>query len=214
MLSLQAITVQNILNNLVINDETAPIIEQFIFNYLDKNHKIADKYLNKNGLYHVFARQRDPFIYRDEEQGEMELIKTFLTQNEATEWVLENGQAIIEEQDTNGPEDVIVLTIIHSDNSGLYSMGTGPNSFSCVSLAQHESFAFSRDGYLMLLKEHLDPIKKGYFPNTYPSLTHFIKRKGVCLDGVSLIELCNIDQDPTLDDYNRQILNDILEFYA
>ena len=132
--------------------------EEDIIKYLSNNPNIIQKYLDKNGTYNVFFRQQDTHIYTGNLSHDIHLIKTFISYESALDFVLNYGKDIVdEEQDNYGTP--IVLTIIPFNNEGVHYQGESPTQMNLICTNEYPTFAFSEDGYQMLIREHKDALR-------------------------------------------------------
>lgn len=200
MQSLQVLTVQNILDNLTVNEETTPILDEFVINYLNNNKNLLNQYLDQNGLYHVYYRQKD--CSTNKRQKNIMLLKSFVTEGAAIKWIVKNGEIIVDENEPNYIDERVVLTIVPSDNYGVYVTGNEPSCLSGIATRKYLNFAFSPSGYEMLLKENkrdndLDINDKN------PTWIHYYKEDGTHIIGASIKELQNIGSKQSLIDHYR-----------
>lgn len=197
MLTLQAITTKQILENININDETSPIIEEFLLNYLNNNKKLLNKCLDHTGLYHVYFRQEDPFVSDSGRQRSMILLKSFTTEHEAVQWIIDQGRQIVKTREEEYAENSIVLTIIPTDNTGDYYHAEEPTRLCTISTEKYLNFAFSSNGYKMLLSEHMYA-HNFIWSEHNPTWFHYYKEDGTHIIGASIAELQNIGANEDL----------------
>ena len=174
-------TILNFLNDLASDNGAKHVLEQFISDYL-----------SKNGLYHVYFRQADPCL-GGHSQKDITLLKTFIDNESALKWVIENGRSIVEEQEDNYADNRIVLTIIHHDNIGNYCAGDEPNHFYNICDKMYPSFAFSPNGYKLLLEENLENNHFIWSDNSNLHWINYHKNDGTHVVGCSIDELKMIE---------------------
>src|SRR5690242_7221629 len=91
------LSAKKVLSTILLNSDTDKILEEYIVEYVKLRPYILSSLIESNGLYHVFVRTKDPS--QTETDGdryeEYNLIKSFLTFNEAEDFVLQNGYNII-----------------------------------------------------------------------------------------------------------------------
>jgi hypothetical protein len=175
-MSLQFISANSLLLNLFeifpINLETKQPLEEYIKKYVTQNPQFLTSCLRKTRLYNVYFRECDPYCcgksvefdnFYDENSldSTIHYLASFVTEKEASKWVLDFGRKIVtyEEDDRNTQ---IILTIIHSDISpniecvSGYDYDCGTNLVYCggISECKYETYAFSKKGYQMVLREH------------------------------------------------------------
>lgn len=160
----------------MLNDDTNIIADSILLNYLKQYPTLITKYMNENGIYHVYYRTRDeatdpgnrrsPFVI---------LLKSFASEKEAKEWILQYGKDIVEEQEDNHGRP-IVLFIQHDTNEGDYETGYEPTNPHYISSHKYPVYAFSNKGYKMLLKEHIYLLGDDYYSNygNYNSIPYWI----------------------------------------
>lgn len=156
MQSLEFISAQRLLSQIPFNENTNKAIDAFILDYLTQNKKSINKVLDK-GLYHVFYRFKDPNITdpeADEQFTEIGLLKTFIDERSAVNWIKKYGAFITAEQHEN-VNYPCVITLIYYDNDGVYYPGDEPNHLHGISARQHPTYAFDEEAYEMLIKEHI-----------------------------------------------------------
>ena len=157
------ITSKQFLSTLLLNEDTENlIVKEYIENYI-----------NQHGLYHVFAKTRAAFAYAAEKHHYpyeyTVLIKTFLTEENAKNWILENGKKIIKEQEENyGP---MALVIIPYDNNGIFYAGDEPYHPGRIPAELYPTFVFSQKSYNMLIKE----LKASDYEDPPVNHIHYIK---------------------------------------
>src|SRR5947208_2344300 len=95
----QYISAKKVLTTILLNDDTTNILDTYILNYIKINPKLINLYLNDNGLYHVFFRLKDTTMTNNfiRHAQSIILIKSFITNKDATDWILQHGKRIVEQ---------------------------------------------------------------------------------------------------------------------
>lgn len=76
------------------------IDKKFILSQLERKPQIVEKYVSQHELYNVFVRDQTPSNVKN--HGDMTLLKTFVTEQNAIDWIYKNGKEIIDEHYSNG----------------------------------------------------------------------------------------------------------------
>lgn len=127
--------------------------KELFVSYLTENKSIVDKYLSRESVYGVFHRGKDVGERIGEytnKYKQLALVKQFGTFNAAYKWILKYGVEIVDGLEYDH-KTTIVLTIIElfpNDNHEKI-----PTTTPIIS-NQHPTFAFSKNGYNMLVNEH------------------------------------------------------------
>ena len=148
------ITSRNLINTILLNEDTHVIADRVILNYLSLHPTIISKYLNQHGLYHVYYRSQDCTTNPNINHTTIILLKSFATEYEAHQWILIHGEKISEELVENYTEPM-VLFIQYDQNSGLYDPGNEPASGYLISSKMNPVYAFTNEAYQMLIDEHI-----------------------------------------------------------
>lgn len=206
MQSLQTLSVDNLLSQIPINADTKIAIDQFILNYTvyNQNKPVVQTILDQ-GLYHVYFRVQDPSTIpahiNQHPTTLHNLLKSFVREQDAFNWIKEHGKDIITEQEENVDQS-IVLTIIYTDNDGIYYAGEEPTELLGISSKYYPTFAFNKEGYKMLLDEHLNNIKEGS-NQIVPYWIYYIGNH--ITHGMSLNDLTKIHKNISYGENDRMI---------
>lgn len=149
MQSLQYLSTTTLLDNIPINEQTSPAIDNFLIRYLSNHTDPIDYLINNNTLFHVFFRTQDP-VTDNNNCGVLTLLKTFINLDKAITWIYKNGKDIVEEQEQRY-QDAIVLTIV-TMNDRLYDNDEHPEP-EMISDKAYLTFAFSKKGWQMIKDE-------------------------------------------------------------
>lgn len=211
MQSLEYLSAERLLAQIPFNENTNKAIDEFILNYFAWNKKILNKILDQ-GIYHAFYRFKDPNIYdeSDEQQvTEIELLKTFMDETSAVNWIKENGQFVTEEQYAN-VRYPCVITLIYYDNDGVYYPGDEPQHLHGISARKHPTYAFDQEAYDMLIKEHIYNFHHGETKELIPYWIYYIQDNKI-LQGMTAKDLKKLhkkytyyqnDKEKKLQDFN------------
>lgn len=191
------VSARNLIHTILLNEDTSVIADNIILNYLKQHPTIITKYINENGIYHVFYRTRDESTNPTKRKGNfIILLKSFTTGTEAKEWILQYGKDIVEEQENNYNRP-IVLFIVHDKNKGIYE-GDEPTNPHFISSHKYPVYAFSNRGYNMLLKEHIYLLGDDYHHNcnSYNSIPYWINyvRNKKLIQGVKTKDITKISE--------------------
>lgn len=191
--SLQTLTTKRLLEQIYVNDYTKESLDDFVLQYLLNRPQIVNKIINAIGLYHVFYRLEDPRDNPNLVTNDIYLIKSFITFNEAEQWILENGKLIVYEQEENYNRPV-VLTIIYFDNQGNYATSEDPSYIYNIAAKKYPTYAFSQEGYKMLIKEHEKAISYNDVDvqDYVPYWIKYIKDDGSIMIGITMNDLLKI----------------------
>ena len=198
--ALQTLALQRLLKSIPINSTTRSVLDEYFANYVQPS--AIDKYLEIRGLYHVFFRQEDPheIQYRSDD---IYLIKSFATEHAATNWVIEHGKDIVSEQEENYGKP-IVITIIYFDNKGDYYMGEDPSHMYLISTKKYPTFAFSAEGYRMLLREHRNTFNYNYQDEIIPYWITYFRGDASVIKGLSYDDLLDIQDYMRFNETEKQ----------
>lgn len=162
----QYMSAKKVLSTILLNSDTNSILDEYIVSYLKLNPSLVTKYMDENGLYHVYYRHQDSNTDPDSKAYGPFLLKSFATEKEAEAWLLKMGHEIVEFQEDNWGRPV-VLMIIEDSNDGDYEYGEAHEHG--ISDKMAPTYAFSKQGYKMLKKE----LK--YNNKQNPTWIHYIK---------------------------------------
>lgn len=141
------------------NADTVSILDDFCKKYAEYRSDtiikpIIEKVLN-GVLYYVFWRShstKDPL----KECEFRNLVKPFTSENDAINWIYQNGYNLIGEYDMNGGF-LYIQEIDHDDVSkGIFNNCGGIINSAFLEENMFKIFAFDEDGYEILLKEHIN----------------------------------------------------------
>lgn len=132
---------KTVLSTILLNSDTEQILEEYILNYLKLRPHIVSQYIKQQGLYHVFARTKDPAYTSTYESTDFILIHSFPTEEEAAQYVIKNGHHILELTPYS-----YVLTIIYQLDKY--------NDLYLISRKQFPTYAFSEEAYNMICNEY------------------------------------------------------------
>ena len=138
--------------------------------------------IGKTGLYHVFFREEDHYVEDGGKCAETELIKTFTTEISAVDWILKNGRKAI----SNDKRKPAVLTIIQFNNNCYCKDEEDLAYFLMIPALEYPTYAFTKDGYQMLLREHKKVFHAGWCSEIIPTWIHYVEEDGKIIDGCSL----------------------------
>jgi len=158
------LSAKKVLSTILLNSDTETVLQEYIVSYLQHHPSLVTQYLNQHGLYHVYFRLQDPNTKKErhplDDDDQVILLKSFATQKEAEVWILEHGKDIVADQEDNYAKPV-VITIIYDTNEGLFYPGENPAHFNMISTHTYPTFAFSKKGYKMLIKEYDNNVSSG-----------------------------------------------------
>ena len=151
------LSAKKVLSTILLNSDTETILHEYMVDYLKTHPSILQQAINR-GLYHVYARTQDEFsscegTKKKPRNHEVFLVKSFITEGEAKDWILKNGKNIVLNEEDNYDQP-IVLTIIHDDNKGTHYPGEWPAYAYEISSKLYPTFVFSKKAYDMLLYEY------------------------------------------------------------
>lgn len=218
MNSLQYLSVQSLLENLPLNDETQKAIDEYILQYLKIHPKTIEDYLNDNVIYNVFFRENDPYIEEEKDlklTNDIHLLKTFTTLKEAHKWILENGRLIVEKAENNYRRP-IVLTIISFDNKGDYVADEISTQMCFIASKKYMTYAFSENGYNMLINEHIYMTNYDWTDEIVPKWIRYVKDDGSVIYGCTyedfekILNSFNYSRDDV--EKKTQLRKDFLKF--
>lgn len=131
--------------------------------------------MNENGIYHVFYQTRDETTDPYSRRSFVIFLKSFATEKEAKEWILLNGEDIVEEQEDNFGTPIVIF-IVYDTNEGIYDTGYEPTNPHYISSHKYPVYAFSKEGYKMLFDEHIYLLGDDHHSNcdNYNSIPHWI----------------------------------------
>lgn len=196
LMNLQYISTKQLLADIPINDVTHKAIDEYLSVYLSQNPHIIETYLNSNCVYNVFFRAEDPDgLSHERFNGIIYLLKTFVTLKCAHQWILDNGKNITQEQTENYGRP-IVLTIIPSDNMGADMVEGNPTEIFMISTKRYMTYAFAKENYQMLLKEHNKMICGDWQNEIIPYWINYYKN-GKLMQGCRMKDLEDIFKDLT-----------------
>lgn len=173
------------------------INEETICEYLSNNPILIENYLNSHLTYNVFFREEDP----DERipdrnlSYDIHLLKTFVTLDRAIQWVLDNGREIIKEHKENYGRP-LVITIVPFDNKGEYASDEIPTNMWMISNKRYLTYAFTKEDYEMLLREHKRLLMGDWGMNFIPYWIVYCKKDGT-MRRFNMRNLKNIFKDYT-----------------
>lgn len=150
---------------------------------------LIQQYLDNNGVYNVFFRQEDPHGIECR-SSDIHLIKSFVSQGNAEKWILENGKDIVESEESNYGKP-IVLTIIYYNNIGYYGEGEEPSQMNLISTNKYPTYAFTEQGYQMLIREHKSAISYNWHTDIIPHWFNYYNGKTL-MKGITLEEFMDI----------------------
>ncbi len=156
MSSLESITVSKLLAQIPINDHSAEAIDEFILDYLRSRPNVLNKYIEDRVLYQVFIREEDPYENSTIKYTDMEFVRSFVTQLEAVDWIKKNGPVIIDYEENENRSRPVVIVIIPVTNDSKYESYDFDKPCHLYGIVQKcfLTFAFSKRGYEMCLREH------------------------------------------------------------
>jgi hypothetical protein len=160
MSTLESISVSKVLAQIPINTHSAEALDKFVLEYLQYRPSVLDTHLENRVLYHVFIREEDPYENHMLRYSDMEFVRSFATKTAAVEWIKEQGPDIIdyEENDNRGrPVVMMIIPVTNNSEFELYALG-GPCHLYGISHKCFSTFAFSKMGYEMCLREHKSAI--------------------------------------------------------
>lgn len=149
-----SLTTRNLINTIMLNSDTHVIADEMILSYLKQHPKLVSKYLDQQGLYHVYYRMQDTATDPELKYHAIVLLKSFCTEAEAHDWIIEHGENIIEELYDNYGRP-IAFFIVYDENGGLYDVGHEPTNEHLISSKMYPIYAFDDETYRMLIDEHI-----------------------------------------------------------
>jgi len=155
-------------------------MKKSVVKYLDDHPDIINTYIATHGLYNVYMRQEDCYIDPDNTKGhDIYLVATFSTYDAAEIFILENGQKIVTEQEENYGTPIIIC-MIQQKNYGHhdFSYAHDHTNSHLIAANKYPSYAFSKRGYNMLLKEHKAIYRRDWCDELIPFWIHWIKHDG------------------------------------
>ena len=192
----------------VISDET---VKKLLVSLLRDNKCIINDYLSTESLYHVYMRQEDPYVNIDAKSTDIHLIISFATLGSAIEWVLKNGRDhVITQEDNYGTP--IVLTIIKRKNKDIDDIDYchEHTNMNMISVRKYTTYAFSEQGYKMLLNEHKVMFARDWCDDIVPDWIYWIKDNDEIVRGCDkehILDLVKIYREEYQEKY-RQIAMD------
>ena len=163
MSTLEAITTKQVLGLIPQNKNNSEALDAFVLQYLKDNPAVLDKHLSKTSLYHLFFRGEDPYEDPyDVKYDEIEFVKTFATEEAAIKYIEEHGAEIIHKEEVEERDRPIVLTIIKMDNESYYEPGSSPVHLYGIAQNMHKTFAFTKPGIDMCIREFESMLSHGY----------------------------------------------------
>lgn len=114
---------------------------------VETNAAIVKKYITEHGLYLVYYRAQDPVI-SNQAEGIIGLVKIFVGYDDAYQFVQKYGLKVVAAEE-EFYKTTIVLVIIHDNNDGETEHAYVPR----ISFRKYPTFAFTEDGYEMLMEE-------------------------------------------------------------
>ena len=212
-MDLQGASVKVLLKSIPINSSTQPFLDEFVKQYITTNPKLLTDSIEKMGLYNVFFRECDTYsLRRGESEGQIQYIQSFATKTEAEEWIMTFGRRVVVEEEDN-TEKPIVLTIIYCKNSEYEGeAGTEPAHLYQISGHRHPTYAFSIEGYEMLLREHKEIYLGNWCSDIVPYWIQYINEDNEIKYGCDLEHIKNIDKHLTYRDGDIQKERNIEEF--
>lgn len=149
----KSLSAKYVLSTILLNQDTSTILDDYIISYLKLNPQLVNTYLDQNGLYHVYIRNRDPRVHnKTDDEDIIQLIKSFSTELDAKNWIVKNGCDLIKKHESYY-HDQLVLIIIYDNNIISYDTHDSPFESYCISEKKYPTFVFSQDSLDMLIKE-------------------------------------------------------------
>jgi hypothetical protein len=144
------LSAKNVLSTILLNQDTSIILDELILNHLTLNPSLITKYINEKGLYHVYYKLWFP-EYNDRNRITDDspiLIKSFGSEIEAKNWIIRNGNNIVNEKDGYfGCTGVLFISKQHNETDSFDEYFN--------SMAKYQTFVFSNKASEVLIDEYV-----------------------------------------------------------
>lgn len=210
MQSLEDISITTFFNTCLKNTIPNETIKELFTTYLKENKCIIDEYLSKVSLFHVFFRQEDSFVNHNALSHDIHLVRSFATFFSAHQWVIANGQEIVDTQEDDYGKP-IVLTIIEKEPGWYWGEET---KMHMLASDQYPTYAFSEEGYNMLLNEHKLLCERDWCDEIVIDWIYFIK-DGIIKRGCPkqhILELVELYEEEYQDEIRQEALDKYEKF--
>jgi hypothetical protein len=209
-------SIKTVLGNLKITPDTEPLIKKLIKDYIAVNPSILTECIEERGLYQVFFRGRDTYSCNKKDKNDtaeiMTYIQTFATMQEANEWILKFGSKIVTEEEDNYNKPIVLTVIYCKNNEYQGHAGEDPAHLCYISGKDYPTYAFSKRGYKMLLKEHRKIYRGEWCVSIIPYWIRYINENGIVKYGCDLEHIKKIDSRLTYRDGDIRKEENIKEF--
>jgi hypothetical protein len=177
MESLEEKTIKTLFDYYLKNKIFNATIRKCLMELMDENKDIVEEYIKNEGLYHVYYRQQS--TYPNNGLKEIQLIRSFVTIENATKWIIDYGRNVIEELEDYYCGSPIVLTIIYKDNDCNKDIYDDSTNIYWIALKGHPTYAFSEKAYDMLLEEHYNLFYYDWCLNIIPGWIYWVKENEI-----------------------------------
>ena len=162
-------------------------IKNIIIEVLKKNKDIVQDYLNEEPLYYIYVRNEDSYLDHEKKKHHcIYLMAAFTKLDDAKYWILQNGKECIDSwnhSSSNGPYILTIIDKIHSNDN--YDSDDAFANIYFISTKQYISYAFTKEGYKMLLNEHNYISESDWCNDIFPYWIYYIDDNGNITRGSS-----------------------------
>jgi len=174
MQSLQDKALIELFNQYLLNKPPNETIKQLMTQYLTENKSIVSEYLKKEPIYSVYCRGEYGTQNNSDSTSPLSFIKNFATFDEARQWVIINGKEITDYQ-YNFSNDECALTIVTINPTNTESYW---NNLDIIGALEFPTFAFKKEAYEMLLREHRKLYGMEWVHAAIPKWIYWVKDDG------------------------------------